>query len=308
MLVFVNSLILSASIVALWLGAVWVVEAAARIAGRLGISELIIGLTVVAFGTSAPEFAVTITAALKGQTGISVGNVVGSNIFNLGFILGGVALIKAVNTSRRLVMRDGLLLLFSSAVLLVFLYNHHISRLEGIILFAMLIAYILLLFLKKEALEEEIVIGEFHWFEIPRLIIGLAAIVAGGHFLVGSASTIARHFGVSEWVIGVTIVAAGTSAPEFATSLVAVVRGKHGISAGNLIGSNLFNLLGVLGLAAILHPMQIDAAAYQDIIYLTAAAAVAVFFMRTGWKISRLEAGALILLNLILWISIFMHK
>jgi len=307
MLIFWNSLLLIVSILALWFGAVWVVEAAVRIAGRLGISELVIGLTVVAFGTSAPEFAVTITAALKGQTSISVGNVVGSNIFNLGFILGGVALVKVVTTSRRLVMRDGLLLLFSSAILLIFLYDLHISRTEGVILFAMLIGYIIFLFVKKEALEEKIEIGEFHWFEIPRLIIGLASIVAGGHFLVESASTIARYFGVTEWVIGVTIIAAGTSAPEFATSLVAVVRGKHGISAGNLIGSNLFNLLGVLGLAAILLPMQIESNAYTDIILLTAAAAVAVFFMRTGWKISRLEAGALIVLNLTLWLSIFMH-
>ncbi len=307
MLIFWNGLILIASIVALWFGAVWVVEAAARIAGRLGISELVIGLTVVAFGTSAPEFAVTITAALKGQTSISVGNVVGSNIFNLGFILGGVALIKVVTTSRRLVLRDGVLLLVSSVMLLIFLYDLHISRTEGVILFAMLIGYIVLLFVKKETLEEKIEIGEFRWFEIPRLIIGLAAIVVGGHFLVESASTIARHFGVTEWVIGVTIVAAGTSAPEFATSLVAVVRGKHGISAGNLIGSNLFNLLGVLGLAAILHPMRIDFGAYTDIILLTAVAAVAVIFMRTGWKITRLEASALILLNLTLWITIFVH-
>jgi len=307
MLIFLNSLILMASITALWLGAVWVVEAAARIAGRLGISELVIGLTVVAFGTSAPEFAVTITAALKGQTAISVGNVVGSNIFNLGFILGGVALLKPVSTSRRLVMRDGLLLLFSSALLLFFLYDLHIGRNEGIFLFTILIAYIFILLIKKEPLDEDIEIGEFHWFEIPRLLLGLAAIIAGGHFLVESASTIARHFGVSEWVIGVTIVAAGTSAPEFATSLVAVVRGKHGISAGNLIGSNVFNLLGVLGLAAILRPMDILAGAYTDIILLTAAAVVAVAFMRSGWKISRLEGGLLILLNLGLWISIFSH-
>jgi len=163
------------------------------------------------------------------------------------------------------------------------------------------------LLIKKEPLDEDIEIGEFHWFEIPRLLLGLAAIIAGGHFLVESASTIARHFGVSEWVIGVTIVAAGTSAPEFATSLVAVVRGKHGISAGNLIGSNVFNLLGVLGLAAILRPMDILAGAYTDIILLTAAAVVAVAFMRSGWKISRLEGGLLILLNLGLWISIFSH-
>ncbi|HGY55815.1 MAG TPA: sodium:calcium antiporter [Caldithrix abyssi] len=308
MLIFWNSLILLGSIVALWLGAVWLVEASARIAGRLGISELVIGLTVVAFGTSAPEFAVTISAALKGQTSISVGNVVGSNIFNLGFILGGVALIKAVTTTRKLVRRDGALLLASSGILLVFLYNLQINRWEGIILFAMLVAYIILLFVKKEAPEEEIEIGEFHWFEIPRLLIGLAAIVAGGHFLVESATLIARHFGVSEWVIGVTVVAAGTSAPEFATSLVAVVRGKHGISAGNLIGSNIFNLLGVLGLAAMIRPMQIDSGAYMDVVLLTGVAAVAVLFMRTGWKISRFEAGLLITLNLILWITIFMHK
>lgn len=290
------------SIIALWRGAVWMVEASATIAAKLGLSEIIIGLTVVAFGTSAPEFAVTILAALRDQSNISVGNIVGSNIFNLGFILGGVACIMAVKTTHKLVFRDGLILLGSSVLLLLFLYDYMISRLEGMILFFLLFLYLFLLFLKKEPLEEIETSVYFHWSEIPRLLGGLVLIIGGGYFLVDSASNLARLAGLSEWLIGISIVAAGTSAPEFVTSLVAVLRNKHGISAGNLIGSNIFNTLGVLGIAGAIHPMLVDRQALISLIMLTTLVVFVLIAMRTAWRISRLEGAILVLINLLVYV------
>lgn len=297
----IDSIIGVATILGLWWGAVWVVEAASRIAKRLGVSELIIGLTVVAMGTSAPEFAVTVGAALKGQGDISIGNVVGSNIFNLGFILGGVALVRAITTSRSLVYRDGAVMIGITFLLLFFLHDLTMARWEGAILFTLLLVYIGYLIYSREPMEEDIPEGDFQWLDIPRLLAGLALIVTSGHYLVESASNLARAFGVSEWVIGVTIVAAGTSAPELVTSLIAVLRGRYGISAGNLIGSDIFNLLGVLGLAALLKPMSIDASAYSSMYLLSGMVIMVVIMMRTGWKISRWEGGLLVLINLVRW-------
>ncbi|MDP1548046.1 MAG: calcium/sodium antiporter [Anaerolineales bacterium] len=298
----VDSIIIVATILGLWWGAVWIVEAASRIAKRLGVSELIIGLTVVAMGTSAPEFAVTVGAALKGQGAISIGNVVGSNIFNLGFILGGVALVRAITTTRSLVYRDGIVMIGITFLLLFFLRDLTMERWEGGILFALLFVYIGYLIYTREPMgADDIPEGDFQWLDIPRLLIGLALVVTSGHYLVESASNLARAFGVTEWVIGVTIVAAGTSAPELVTSLIAVLRGRYGISAGNLIGSDIFNLLGVLGLAALLQPMGISDAAYSSLYVLSGMVILVVIMMRTGWKISRWEGGLLILINIIRW-------
>lgn len=300
-----NSFILLLSIAALWQGAVWVVDSASHIAQRLGISELVIGLTIVAFGTSAPEFAVTITAALSGQPNMSVGNVVGSNVFNIGFILGGVAIIHAVKSSSKLVYRDGFILITVSVLLLIFLWDLELAQWEGLILLLLLAAYLLFLFLKKETLDEDVPLGKFHWYDILKLIGGLVLILSGGKYLVESGSSLARYFGISDWVIAVTIVAAGTSTPELATSFVAAVKGKHGLSAGNLIGSNLFNLLGVLGLAAFLNPLQVDADAFRDLIMLLGLVVVVVAMMRTGWKISRAEGIILVLINLAWLVRVF---
>ncbi len=278
------------------------VESASSIALRLGLSELIIGLTVVALGTSAPEFAVTLTAALRDQGDISVGNIVGSNVFNMGFILGGLAILRPLKASKSLIHRDGIIMIISGAMLLWMLSDFELSRLEGIILFLCLVSYLTYLFVKKEPLEEEIPHSKFHWYEIPRLIAGLGLIITAGHYLVESATALARGFGISEWAIGVTIVAAGTSAPEFATSLVAVSRGKHGISAGNLVGSNLFNLFGVLGLAGTIKTLTIDTNAYFDVVLLLVLIVFAVFFLRTGWRLSRWEGIALIIIGFISWL------
>jgi cation:H+ antiporter len=298
--------IIIATVVGLWMGAVWVVESAARLARRLGMSELVIGLTVVAVGTSAPEFAVTISAAVRGQADISVGNVVGSNIFNLGFILGGVALVRAMNTSRTLVWRDGMMLIGVTFLLLFFLWDLTLSRWEGLLLIFLLAGYLLYLIYKREAVDaDEIPAGNFHWRDLPRLLAGMALIAVSGHFLVDSASSLARLVGLSEWVIGVTIVAAGTSTPEMATSLIAVLRGHYGISAGNLIGSDLFNLLGVLGLAALIRPLTVDAGAYGSLMLLSTLVILVVIMMRTGWKISRPEGAFLVIVNLLRWMNDF---
>lgn len=302
-----NTIILLLSIAALWIGAVWIVESAPRLAQKLGISDLVIGLTVIAFGTSAPEFAVTISAAIKHQADISVGNIVGSNIFNLGFILGGVALLQTIKTTKKMVFREGSLLLGISIILLFFLSDYEIALWEGIFLIGSLIAYLIYLFVHKEPLEEEISHGPYRWYHTLQLIGGLTLVVAGGHFLVDSASILARAAGLSEWAIAVTVVAAGTSAPEFATSLMAAIKGRHGISAGNLIGSDLFNIMGVLGLAAILRPLHVDSSAPVDILLLVGLVLTVVIMMRTGWKVSRWEGFLLILINLARWIFTLKH-
>jgi cation:H+ antiporter len=309
---FLNWLIVIITVAGLWFGGTWIVNSAARIARRLGLSELVIGLTIVAIGTSAPEFAVTIVAALEGKENISVSNVIGSNIFNLGFILGGVAIVSAIATTRKLVRREGSMVIISTLLLLLFLRDLRLAAWEGILLILTLTGYVVYVLttskLEDEDAQEamgELPTGDFRWPDIPTLIGGLATILISGHFLVQSASDIARQLGLSEWVIGVTIVAAGTSAPELATSLIGVLRGRHGISLGNLIGSDLFNLMGVLGLAALMHPMTVASDAYGSLFLLTGLSVVVVVMMRSGFRISRLEGVFLVLINLVRWVADF---
>lgn len=309
-----NLVLIVISVGLMWKGSEWVVESASKIAHALGISDLVVGLTVVAIGTSAPEFAVTVSAILKGNADISVSNVVGSNIFNLGFILGGTAAFYAIKTSPKLVYRDGFLLIGVTLLLLVFLFDFHIegdtmelTRGEGFVLIGILISYLLFLFIKKEPLDDEEISHEKANFkDVIFLLIGLSCVVGGGHLLVVGATDIAKMFGLSDWVIGVTIVAAGTSMPELATAVMAIVKGKHGMAIGNLIGSDLFNLLGVLGVAGILQEsMTVSPEAQSSMYMLVAMVILVVIFMRTGWKITRLQGATLLLINLVRWVSNF---
>jgi len=305
--VLLQSALLILAVAFLWKGAGSLVESASRIATRFGISDLVIGLTVVAFGTSAPEFAVTINAALRNQADISVSNIVGSNIFNLGLILGSVAIIRSIRSSRKLVYRDGVFMFLATVLLLVFLWDLHFSRLEGGILMAALLMYMIMLFFKREPLEEEEFPHETAtWRDYVLLPASLAAVVVGGHLMVGAASFLARAAGISEWVIGVTIVAAGTSAPEMATSLAAALKGRHGMSAGNLIGSDLFNILGVLGLAGVINPMTIAPEAIGSLLMLSGMVMLVVFFLRTGWRLSRLEGMVLVAIGISRWLIDFL--
>ena len=306
-----NLLCILVTFVVMGKGAHFVVESATMMANRLGISEVIIGLTVVAFGTSAPEFAVTLIAAFQGHGNISVGNIVGSNTFNLGFILGGCALLGIVPTDKVLVRRDGLVLAVAAVGLLGLVgWDAHLGRLDGAILFLLLVAYLAYLF--KHRKEDgsgqevrELVSGRKArtslWREALLLAMGLAFVVGGSHVLLASASALARSHGISEWTIAVTIVAAGTSAPEFATSLVGVLKGRYGISLGNLIGSDIFNLLGVLGLAGMLQPVDVTPMARISLTAMCGMVFWVLISMRTGWRISRLEGAMLIGLAALRW-------
>jgi cation:H+ antiporter len=307
---FLNVLIIIASIAALAYGATFIVDSAARMARHFGVSELIIGLTIVAIGTSAPEFAVTIKAAVSGQADISVSNIVGSNIFNLGFILGGVVAVRAIATTPKIVYRDGGMLVGATLILLFFMRDLELQQWEGGVLLALLFVYLLYLYTQRDVDLEEIPDGDFRWRDVPLFALGIAMVVIGGDYLVDSATEIARVLGLSDWVIGVTIVAAGTSAPEMATSLVGVLRGHSDISIGNLIGSDLFNLLGVLGLAGVIQsqPMVIDLAGLSSLMVLSGMVIFVVVLMRVGWKLNRWEGVMLILINLLRWIYDFSAK
>lgn len=312
------------SILMLWKGSDWMVDAASHIAHRFNISDFVIGFTVVAIGTSAPEFAVTISGVLTGHEDISVGNIVGSNIFNLGFILGGTALLVPIVTSPKIVYRDGTFLIAVTVLLYLLMFgfnfnpnkliNGELNRWDGILMVSILLIYIAYLMIKREPPDEEVPAGRGDWKDFIILIVGIGLVVGGGHFLVKHSVSIASSFGVSKWVIGVTIVAAGTSAPEFATSLTAVIKKKHGMAIGNLIGSDLFNLLGVLGLAGILSPLTekgyllVEQQAQISMMVLVGFVILVVIMMRLGWVVSRVEGGLLVLFNLCRWILDFMGQ
>jgi cation:H+ antiporter len=305
--ILINSLIIIVCILALAKGSSILVDSAVKIAKWFKIPTLVIGLTVVAFGTSAPEFSVTLLSAVKGMGNISVGNIVGSNIFNLGFILGGTALIRTLYSDKKSVYRDGMFLLGGTIILTLLIWDLSISRVGGAILFGLLIVYIVYLFFRKYE-PEDVEVDEktdVKWYDFLLFLLGLAMIIGGAHFLVESSVTIARIMGISEWVIAVTIVAFGTSAPELATSITAAVKGHHGISVGNLIGSDIFNVFGVLGLTAMLNDLTVEVGARSNLIVLIGMVVLVIIFMRTKWRISGWEGAVLILIGLLRWFYSF---
>jgi len=308
--VWANLLMALGTFFAIAIGAKFVVDAAAALADRAGVSHLVIGLTVVAVGTSAPEFGVTLVAALEGRESISVGNIVGSNIFNIGFILGGAAVVRAIPTGAIIVWRDAAVLVAATVLLFALVgLDLRLGAMDGVILFTCLILYLVLVFRDRHAREEaaqevpgvEDVGRAQVWMQAGYLLLGLGVVALSSHFLVASASALARSFGVSEWVIAVTVVAAGTSVPEMATTLAGVARGHMAISAGNVIGSDIFNLLGVLGVAGMTTPMGLEPAARGSLLALTAMVLVVFVMMRSGWRVSRVEGVVLIVLAAIRW-------
>ena len=307
--VWANSLIVLATFFAIAIGAKYVVDSAAALAQRAGISPLVVGLTVVAFGTSAPEFAVTLVAAFQGENSISVGNIVGSNIFNLGFILGSAALVVAIPTDSVLVWRDALVLVGSTLLLYLLVgVDLRLGALDGAILFSCLVGYLMLVWRGRKqgitpAFEDEDLPAPATkpWKETFLLVFGLVLVITASHFLIGSATALAQAFGVSDWAIAVTVVAAGTSVPELATTLASVVRGHMAIGAGNVIGSDIFNVLGVLGLTGMLQPMTLDPAARASLLALAGMVLVVMVMMRSGWRVSRWEGVTLLGLAVLRW-------
>jgi cation:H+ antiporter len=296
-------LMLVGGLVLLVVGAEWLVRGASRLAAAIGIPPLVIGLTVVAFGTSAPEMAVSLKAVMAGQAGIAVGNVVGSNIFNVLCILGVSALIVPLTVSQQLIRFDVPLMIAASVVVWLLAGDRALGRYEGALLFGALIVYTAFLIYygrKKEqpSPEQEAVSETRAWGRHLAFIgVGLAMLVFGSRWLVDGAISIAQWLGVSEVVIGLTVVAVGTSLPEVVTSVVASLRGERDIAVGNVVGSNLFNLLGVLGLAALFAPEAVPVASSVvgfDLPVMIAVAFVCLPIFFTGGRISRWEGGLLL--------------
>lgn len=252
-------------------GADWFVSSASGIARRLGVSPLVIGLTIVAFGTSAPELAVSVTAALGGANEIAVGNVVGSNIFNLLVVAGGSAILCPLVADRTLLRRDWPCSTLAALLLTgMLLTGNNITRIESLIL---LVLFAGMLVWQIRGTQAPVETGaEEHrsgWVLGLLIIVGIGCIVAGGQLAVNGATGLARNFGWSESLIGLTIVAIGTSLPELVTSIVAARRGENEIAMGNVIGSNLFNILCILGLSAFLNPISVAPSAVVDAAFLT---------------------------------------
>jgi len=296
--------LLVAGVGLLWKGADWVVHSACGLAHRFGLPDAVMGVSVVALGTSAPELMVAVLAALRGQPDIAVANIVGSNIFNLGIILGGCAAIWTVPTTRPLVGRDAPVLLLATLLLLLFLDDRLLERWEGGAMVVCLGSYLLYLVTRRglrfetyDAVSEDTDSRRDYF----RLILGLGGVLGGAHLLVGSASDLARLMGISDWAIGLTIVAAGTSLPELATALVAAHRGRMGMLAGTLVGSDLFNLLGVLGLTALLHPLAVSHGTDASLILMAVMVTILIVLMRTDWRLTRAEGLVLIAIGLLRW-------
>lgn len=292
-----------AGLILLLAGGNLLVRGASYLAGLLGLSPLIIGLTVVAFGTSAPELAVSVQSALAGRGDLALGNVVGSNIFNVLFILGVSATITPLVISRQLLRLDVPIMIGASILVLVLGFDQRIGRIDGAVLFVGVVGYVVFLLYqgRREAQAQSLSAQQSDKqrnttangvLQIGLIAAGLAMLVIGARWLVSSAVAMATALGVSELVIGLTIVAAGTSLPEVATSVIASVRGERDIAVGNVVGSNIFNILAVLGFTGMVAPegIHVSSAALNFDLPLMIAVALAclpIFF--TGNVIARWE-------------------
>ena len=287
-------------------GADALVRGASRLALSFGISPLVVGLTVVAFGTSAPEMAVSVGAARSGSVDIAIGNVVGSNIFNVLFILGAATLVAPLVVNAQLIRQEVPVMIAASALLFLLCADGGISRVDGFVLFGLLLGYTAFLVVQSRrqtsatraeyAEAVEIRAGEeggrSRAVDVAYVIGGLALLVLGARTLVDAAVTIAAHLGVPELIVGLTIVAAGTSLPEVATSVMATIRGERDIAVGNVVGSNTFNILGVLGVSSLVAPGDLPVTPSVlafDLPVMTAVAVACLPVFFTGRTIARWE-------------------
>ena len=290
-------------------GAELLVKGGSAIAVALGISPLVVGLTVVAFGTSAPEMAVAVGSGLQGQADLAIGNVVGSNIFNVLLILGACALLAPLVVDSQLIRFDVPIMVVASVVVLVMALDGNISRVDGLLLFGSLLAYTVFVVRKSrkesKAIQDEFaeefgaeaIGGRSMWVNVGFTLAGVAMLVVGSRLLLDAAVRFAEALGVSELVIGLTLVAAGTSLPEVATSVMATIRGERDIAIGNVVGSNIFNLLGALGLVGIVSSVSVpvaDASIAFDLPVMVAVAVACLPIFFSGYTIARWEGGVFV--------------
>jgi len=290
-------------LVALYVGADLMIRGASRLARKLGVNALVIGLTVVAMGTSMPELLVGVVAAVRESGDIAIGNVVGSNIANIALILGIAALIRPIRVQMRLLVREVPLMIFASLAFYVFALDNQLSRWDGLTLLTGFVAYTLYL-LEGARRESPAIEVEYQKF-VPAggtlfghmllTVIGLGTLLAGAHLVVSGASDVARVLGISELAIGLTVVALGTSLPELATAVAASIQDEGDILVGNVVGSNVFNLLAVLGCASVANPIHVSDSVIQVEAPVMLAVSILVLpFVWTTLRLTRLEGGIML--------------
>lgn len=290
------------------------VEGSSNIAKFFKIPTVIIGLTLVAFGTSAPEAAVSVTAALNNSSDMSISNVIGSNLFNLFVILGFIALFKVVKAEKNVIQKDFIISIFSIIVLLlimliyyVFSSNLMLGRIGGLILLFFMGMYLISMLKSVNKEDKVIETKKFEIKDIIYVVLGLSAVILGGQLTVNNATIIAKNFGMSERLIGLTIVAIGTSLPELCTSLVALFKGENDIAVGNVIGSNIFNVLFILGIGSVIRPMMLNIESLIDIMILLVGCIASYFFCFKNFKVRRKEGIGLLLFYIIYSVYIFVR-
>ena len=279
------------------------VDGASSIAKKFNVSSMLIGLTIVAMGTSAPEAAVSVSSSLAGQNDMSIANVVGSNFFNILIVLGVSSIIAKLPVEKETIKKDTPFLIFISILLLALSLNFNLSRLDGVIFLVLFILFLINMIksnisskdVESSSGETAIAIEatDIKSIHMPKTLllclIGIVGIVFGGDLVVNSATNIATSFGMSANLVGLTIVAMGTSLPELVTSVIAVKKGETEIAIGNVIGSNIFNILLVLGLAALIHPMAVSVVAIIDTIFMTAVTILLYIFIKKNNSLTKIH-------------------
>lgn len=294
--------ILVGIVLVLW-GADRLTDGAVAVAEKMKMPQIVIGLTIVAMGTSMPEFCVSLVSALKGTTDLAVGNIVGSNIFNTLLIVGVSAWVAPMTILKSTVRKDIPFALFASLILLIMCLDGNISRLDAGILFVLFLVFMYVTLkgaktkdddttAKTESIEDKKK-PMAAWLSIVWIIVGLACLIGGSNLFVEGATKVAEHIGVSEAVIGLTIVAGGTSLPELATSVVSAHKGNSGIAIGNVLGSNVFNILAILGVTGVITPMHLQGITMLDLSMMVVSTLLVWLFSFTKYKIARWEGVVL---------------
>lgn len=301
---FFNLFGVLAGVLALYVGAEFLVKGSSSLSLRLGIPPLVVGLIVAGYGTSTPELIVSLQAALQNHSDIAAGNIVGSNIMNSSLIIGLAALACPIDVNLKLIQVDAPIAVAVSLIFFLLSFDHIISFNEGIFFILCLILYtwFVIYQARKESqqvtqeITEEIPTQTKHWaLDILYLVMGLAILIIGAEYFLKSSLQIAKAIGLPDSIIGLTLIAIGTSLPELAVSVLAAIR-KHGdLAIGNIVGSNIFNILGIGGVVAIAHPITISGISSIDYLIMIALAIVLIPIMRTGFKVNRLEGAILVI-------------
>ena len=289
----INSGLIFVGLILLYYGGDFLVTGSLRLAQAFKISPFIIGATVIGFGTSTPELAVSVMASLHDLGDLALGNIIGSNIANIGLVLGITALIAPLTIEKQRFANESPPLIIASLIVVVFSWNNYLSMIEGFIMVSLLVAYLWRAFRKKESrdtpLEESHLFLKYKGtrFQIFLVTLGIAMLIIGANWIVEGSTGIARELGVSEWFIGISIVALGTSLPELTSSLIAAKRGYGEMAIGNVFGSNIFNILMVIGTTSLIKPLFIREVIYTDLIYATSLTCLLLLLIRMGHVIKK---------------------